>query len=89
MINKPISVPLLPSTGYSGSLIPLFVILQKCLFTTKYILVIPLKITFTENCSNDEENSALHHRNNITFYNILKLKTFFIYLIIFHNIAVF
>ncbi len=31
----------------------------------------------TENWSNDEENSALHHRNNITFYNILKLKTFF------------
>ncbi len=41
----------------------------------------------TENCSNDEENSALHHRNNITFYNVLKLKTFF-NLIIFHNIAV-
>ncbi len=41
----------------------------------------------TENWSNYEENSALHHRNNITFYNILKLKTFF-YLIIFHNIAV-
>ncbi len=32
----------------------------------------------TENWSNDEENSALHHRNNITFYNILKLKTFLI-----------
>ncbi len=43
----------------------------------------------TENWSNDEENSALHHRNNITFYNILKLKTFKkIFLIIFHNIAV-
>ncbi len=42
----------------------------------------------TENWSNDEENSALHHRNNITFYNVLKLKTFFFYLIIFHNIAV-
>ncbi len=24
----------------------------------------------TENWSNEEENSALHHRNNITFYNI-------------------
>ncbi len=32
----------------------------------------------TENWSNEEENSALHHRNNITFYNILNLKTFFI-----------
>ncbi len=42
----------------------------------------------TENWSNDEENSALHHRNNITFYNVLKLKTFFFNLIIFHNIAV-
>ncbi len=42
----------------------------------------------TENWSNDEENSALHHRNNITFYNVLKLKTFF-NLIIFHDIAVF
>ncbi len=42
----------------------------------------------TENWSN-EENSALHHRNNITFYNILKLKTFFKFVIIFHNIAVF
>ncbi len=42
----------------------------------------------TENWSNDEENSALHHRNNIIFYNVLKLKTFF-NLIIFHNIAVF
>ncbi len=42
----------------------------------------------TENWSNDEENSALHHRNNITFYNVFKLKTFF-KLIIFHNIAVF
>ncbi len=42
----------------------------------------------TENWSNNEDNSALHHRNNITFYNILKLKTFF-NLIIFHNIAVF
>ncbi len=41
----------------------------------------------TENWSN-EENSALHHRNNITFYNVLKLKTFF-NLIIFHNIAFF
>ncbi len=41
----------------------------------------------TENWSN-EENSALHHRNNITFYNILKLN-FFFNLIIFHNIAVF
>ncbi len=42
----------------------------------------------TENWSNDEENSALHCRNNITFYNVFKLKTFF-NLIIFHNIAVF
>ncbi len=42
----------------------------------------------TENWSNDEENSALHHRNNITFHNVLKLKTFF-NLIIFHDIAVF
>ncbi len=40
----------------------------------------------TENWSNDEENSALQHRNNITFYNILNLKTFFIIIIIFHNI---
>ncbi len=40
----------------------------------------------TENWNN-EENSALHHRNNITFYNVFKLKTFF-NLIIFHNIAV-
>ncbi len=44
----------------------------------------------TENWSNDDENSALHHRDNITFYNILKLKTFFLkFVIIFHNIAVF
>ncbi len=42
----------------------------------------------TENWSNDEENSALHHRNNIKFYNVLKLKTFFKFVIIFHNIAV-
>ncbi len=32
----------------------------------------------TENWSNDEENSALHHRNNITFYNI-KIENFFYY----------
>ncbi len=44
----------------------------------------------TENWSNDEENSVLHHRNNIAFYNVLKLKTFFnLFVIIFHNIAVF
>ncbi len=43
----------------------------------------------TENWSNDEDNSALHHRNNITFYNILKLKTFFKFVKIFHNIAFF
>ncbi len=35
----------------------------------------------TENWSNDEENSALHHRNNITFYNILIL-IFFVFIII-------
>ncbi len=44
----------------------------------------------TENRSNDEENSALHHSNNITFYNVLKLETFLnLFVIIFHNIAVF
>ncbi len=41
----------------------------------------------TENWSNDEENPVLHYRNNITFYNILKLKTFFKF-VIFHNTAV-
>ncbi len=43
----------------------------------------------TENKSNDEENSTLHHRNNITFYNILQWNTFFKCVILFHNIAVF
>ncbi len=42
----------------------------------------------TKNWSN-EENSALHHRNNVTFYNILKCKTFFLFVIISHNIDVF
>ncbi len=45
MSNKPLSAPLLPLTGYNGELMS-FLILRKCLFTTKYILVIPLKITF-------------------------------------------
>ncbi len=45
MTNKPISAHLLPSTGYSSDLM-YFKILHKSLFTTKYILVIPLKITF-------------------------------------------
>ncbi len=42
MIYKPISAPLLPSAGYIGNLIDVFLFL----FTTKYILVIPLKIKF-------------------------------------------
>ncbi len=40
----------------------------------------------SENWNN---NSALHYRNNIAFYNILKLETFFLFVLIFHNIAVF
>ncbi len=41
-----------------------------------------------ENWSNDEENSALHHRNNITFYNI-KIKNVLLLFVIFHYIAFF
>ncbi len=40
--------------------------------------MISIRSCDTENWSNDEENSALHHRNNITFYNILQFKTFFL-----------
>ncbi len=54
----------------------------------KQIVMISIRSCDTENWSN-EDNSALHHRNNITFYNILKLKTFFLFVIILHNIAVF
>ncbi len=41
-----------------------------------------------ENWSNDEENSVLHHRNNITFYNI-KIKNVLLLFVIFHYIAFF
>ncbi len=61
------------------------------LFSTLIIIrnVSWVKIVDSENWSNDEENYTLHHRNNITFYNILKLKTFFKFVNLFHNIAVF
>ncbi len=40
-------------------------------------------------CSNDAENSALHHRNKLHFKNVLQLKKLFKIEIIFHNITVF
>ncbi len=40
-------------------------------------------IIITENWSNDEYTSALHHKNNITFW-----KLFFLFVIIFHYITV-
>ncbi len=45
MSIKPISAPLLLSTGYNGDLMYFF-ILRKCLFTTKYIFGHPIKIAF-------------------------------------------
>ncbi len=50
--------------------------------------MISIRSCDTENWSYGE-NSALHHRNNFTFDHIFKLKTFFLFVIIFHNIAVF
>ncbi len=44
------------------------------MFLESQIILMISKISCdTENWSNDEENSVLHHRNNITFYNILQL----------------
>ncbi len=51
--------------------------------------MISIRSCDTENWSNDEENSALHHRNNITFHNILKLKTFFLNFELYFTILLF
>ncbi len=45
MSNKPISAPLLPSTGYNGDLIVFVFVFYKCLFTRVYFGH-PIKITF-------------------------------------------
>ncbi len=37
--------------------------------------MISIRSCDTENWSNDEENSALHHMNNITFDYLFKKKT--------------
>ncbi len=65
------------------------VIINVCWAANQYIRMISERSCDTTDWSNDAENSALHHSNKYNFKFVLKQKTTFLIVRIFHNFIVF